>query len=226
MIFEVFFDSRTINSHPPSLMLVGFIYSSIALLLAFIVFREYASIVMVFFAVMALLPLVYNSVKHEEHEDVVLNDEVSMLKEHAKTLKKFMYLFIGLVLGFSFWYAILPMEVNSEIYEAQISTIGRINGQVASHFGSYERLTGYLIKERFPIFMSILMNNLIVLVFCLLFSLIFGLGAIFILTWNASIIGVAIGSIIKEGFMASATLVGGSRLFSYAQVLSCGLMRF
>ena len=34
--------------------------------------------------------------------------------------------------------------------------------------------------------------------FCLLFSLIYGSGAIFILTWNASVLGTAIGNYIKS----------------------------
>ena len=40
--------------------------------------------------------------------------------------------------------------------------------------------------------MDILVNNIYVLIFCLLFSLLFGAGAIFILAWNASVIATAI----------------------------------
>ena len=42
-------------------------------------------------------------------------------------------------------------------------------------------------------FMAILENNVYVMIFTLIFSLIFGAGAIFILAWNASVIAAAIG---------------------------------
>jgi uncharacterized membrane protein SpoIIM required for sporulation len=223
MIFEVLFDHKHINRNPKLLMLVGAVYSSVALFLSFVAFRSYASVAMVFFTVMALLPLMYNSIKHEEHEDLVLTSERSKLREHAKALTKFMYLFIGMVLAFSFWYTVIPLDVNAEIFEAQISAITRINKPLES---VENQVTGNIIRERLPIFLSILMNNMVVLIFCLIFSLLFGLGAIFILTWNASIIGVAIGTIFKEGFAASAQLTGIGKSLSYAQVLSYGLFRF
>lgn len=40
-------------------------------------------------------------------------------------------------------------------------------------------------------------NNIYVLIFTILFSLAFGAGAIFILVWNASVIGAAIGIFAK-----------------------------
>jgi uncharacterized membrane protein SpoIIM required for sporulation len=42
-------------------------------------------------------------------------------------------------------------------------------------------------------FFSILENNIYVMIFTLVFSLIFGAGAIFILAWNATVIASAIG---------------------------------
>ena len=46
-------------------------------------------------------------------------------------------------------------------------------------------------------FLSILENNLYVMIFTLVFSLVFGAGAIFILIWNASVISAAIGVFTK-----------------------------
>jgi uncharacterized membrane protein SpoIIM required for sporulation len=42
-------------------------------------------------------------------------------------------------------------------------------------------------------FLSIVENNIYVMIFTLIFSLVFGAGAIFILVWNASVIAAAIG---------------------------------
>ena len=46
-------------------------------------------------------------------------------------------------------------------------------------------------------FVSILENNLLVMIFTLIFSLLFGAGAIFILAWNASVISASIGIFTK-----------------------------
>jgi stage II sporulation protein M len=45
-------------------------------------------------------------------------------------------------------------------------------------------------------------NNMYVLLFCLVFSLIFGAGVIFILAWNASVIAAAIGIFTKSDLAA------------------------
>ena len=221
MILEVFFDPKHINKNTHLLVLLGFIYSSLSLFLALIAFREYASIVMVFFTVMAVMPLIYASIKHEESVDIVLTSEREILKEHAKTLKKFMLVFLGIVLSFSFWYAVLPGSITDEVFEAQVNTINRINAPRGTG-----QITGQVIAERFPIFMHILMNNIVVLVFCLIFSFLFGLGAIFILAWNASVIGAAIGMIFSQGFATASEFTGIIKPISYFQVISYGLLRF
>jgi len=51
--------------------------------------------------------------------------------------------------------------------------------------------TGAATKE--ARFLSIISNNIYVMIFTLIFSLIFGAGAIFILAWNASVISTAVG---------------------------------
>ena len=45
---------------------------------------------------------------------------------------------------------------------------------------------------------EIFINNMGVLFLCIIFSFLYGAGAIFILTWNASVIAAAIGSFIVE----------------------------
>ena len=47
-------------------------------------------------------------------------------------------------------------------------------------------------------FMTIFLNNMRVLLFCITFAFFYGVGAIFILTWNASIIGVVISNFAKN----------------------------
>ena len=70
------------------------------------------------------------------------------------------------------------------------------------------------------------MNNIKVLSFCILFSFIFGLGAIFILIWNASVIGAAIGHFIRANISSIAGAAGLPKAAAYFQAFSLGLLRY
>ena len=65
-----------------------------------------------------------------------------------------------------------------------------------------------------------------VLIFCILFAFIFGVGAIFILTWNASVIGTAMGNFIRREFSELATITGFAKTGGYFQIFSLGLLRY
>ena len=105
-------------------------------------------------------------------------------ERHVDALKFFIYLFIGMVSAYTLFFVMLPETIVSKLFNIQLETINQINSDISSS------LTGNYMGDLFSI---ILINNLKVMVFALLFSFIYGSGAIFILTWNASVISVAIG---------------------------------
>jgi uncharacterized membrane protein SpoIIM required for sporulation len=65
-----------------------------------------------------------------------------------------------------------------------------------------------------------------VLIFCVLFSFLYGAGAIFILTWNASVIGVAIGDTIKTGIYRIGQELSLGTSPHYANTILYGLLRY
>jgi stage II sporulation protein M len=87
--------------------------------------------------------------------------------------------FIGITLTFAVWSFVLPQD----FFQVQNSKIDQIQGSIVE--GDY-------IRGDFGSFSLIVQNNLQVMLFAFIFSLIFGAGAIFIITWNASILGIAI----------------------------------
>ncbi|MDK2907828.1 MAG: hypothetical protein PWQ87_286, partial [Candidatus Woesearchaeota archaeon] len=74
-------------------------------------------------------------------------------------------------------------------------------------------------------FFVIFLNNLRVTIFCILFSLIFGAGAIFILSWNGSVLGVALGDFVKEKlvFIGAGEAAGVAH---YLASFSSGVLRY
>ena len=71
---------------------------------------------------------------------------------------------------------------------------------VSVHSGG-QVATGPVSSSSTPEFFSVLENNLLVMVFTLVFSLLFGAGAIFILAWNASVIAASIGIFTKYSWV-------------------------
>ena len=62
--------------------------------------------------------------------------------------------------------------------------------------------------------------------FAILFAFVYGAGAIFILTWNASVIGAAMGNFIRSNLSQYADLLGFEKFASYFNVVSIGLLRY
>ena len=200
---------------PWKTMILGFVYTTVAVFLAYTVFKSYASTTTVFLVTMAALPLVYQLTVLEEEKDLQGMEESWLLKEHAKALSSFVWMFVGMTLGFVLWYVVLPAPMTAALYEAQTQTITAINGKA----------TGFLSAD-VEIFTKIFMNNVRVLVFCILFSFLYGAGAIFILAWNASVIGTAIGNIIRTEIAMISSKAGFGLAAEYFQIVSYGLLRY
>jgi uncharacterized membrane protein SpoIIM required for sporulation len=207
MVVEALISPMKAEEQPWQMLILGFIYSSIAIGLAYKIAPSQSSMLMVFFTVMACMPIVYNTIKYEEEKDEKCADEKVLLKEHWKALKVFIYLFIGMTISFSFWNLVLPERITWILFSSQIATIAGINGNATDIFAS---------------FWPILFNNLQVLFYCIIFSFIYGIGAIFILAWNASIIGMAIADFIKVGVAELAQTIGSTTFANYLHIYSCG----
>ncbi|NQU98389.1 stage II sporulation protein M [Candidatus Woesearchaeota archaeon] len=215
MVLESLISPFKAENRPGRLVLLGFVYSSVAIFLSLWIFKSYSSLIMVFLTVMACIPLLYNTIKMEEEKDLQDMGERWLLKEHAKALMAFMALFFGIALSCVLWYVVLPSETVSVLFETQTVTIQNINphitGQISGNTSSFVR---------------IFLNNIKVLIFCVLFSFLYGSGAIFILTWNASVIGAAIGNFIRSNLAYYSSLVGFEKTAQYFQIISIGLLKY
>jgi uncharacterized membrane protein SpoIIM required for sporulation len=207
MVFESLISPWTAEKHPWEMFFFGFLYASVALALSLWIFKDHAGLISVFFTVMSCIPLLYATLRLEEEKVDYISEERSLLKEHGRALLFFIFLFMGITLAFATWFVVLPIEVSQSIFNVQLNTILDINAKAVGGF---------------DLFSTIFFNNLKVLTFCLLFSFFFGAGAIFILTWNASVIAVAMGSLIKN-YVFAAT---GSVVFAHVGGYSNAFLRY
>jgi uncharacterized membrane protein SpoIIM required for sporulation len=215
MVLESLLNPMKAERMPWEMFFVGLIYSSIAIILSLWIFRDQVSLLMVFLTVMACLPIVYNAMKLEESKDIKISNEKLLLKEHNKAIVFLMFLFLGITTSFVIWYVFLPTPTLDLVFDKQTSTIQAINNKVSGN-----------IYGDLGIFKKIFLNNIKVLAFAILFAFIYGAGAIFILTWNASVIGAAIGNFIRVNMGQYAESIGLAKVSSYFGVISIGLLRY
>ena len=217
MVLESLITPFRAEQKPAILLLIGAVFCSVAIFLSLWIFKSEASLIMVFLTTMAALPLIYNTITMEEEKDLSGMEESWLLSEHSKALKAFIFLFIGATLAFAFWYVMLSSTTINTLFQSQTDTINAING----------RMTGHVpIKVSMSFFTKVFFNNIKVLIFCILFSFIYGAGAVFILMWNASVIGAAIGNFVRSEFINIASLVGLNKMAHYFQIISLGLFKY
>ena len=223
MVLESLVGPKAAESKAWFMFFIGFLYATVGLFLSVWVFKDQASIVMILLTVIACLPLMYRTLKYEEHKDIVIKKELTLLKEHGKALEFFIFMFMGFVVAFSLWFVVLPDNTVQGVYASQLSTIGAINGGVSGH--AIEDTTAYASQQS-SFFLQIFVNNMKVLLFCLFFSFFYGAGSIFILAWNASVISVAVGTFVRNNISSIASQVGLIKVGGYLHIFSLGLLRY
>ena len=199
-MLELLVSPRKAERKPWEMFFVGLFYASLSILLVQWIFSkdavlaDYSGVLVVTFTVIFSLPFMYFMIRLEEQKTLQHMGSFKLLKEHRKALWAFLWLFMGFVVAFSFWYIILP---SAKIVEAQTKTYCAINrpgnfAECVKQYGVKASSTTVFATNKERLFL-IFANNIYVLIFTLVFSLVFGAGVIFILAWNASVIAAAIG---------------------------------
>ncbi|MEW6063426.1 MAG: stage II sporulation protein M [Nanoarchaeota archaeon] len=215
MVLEDIITPQKAEKHPVEVLIIGFIYTSIAILLSVWIFKQYSSLVMVFLTVIAAFPLLYNTFKYEEKADIDYHIEKDRLACHMRAIKFLVFLFLGMLLSFTFWFIVMPPNLVSLMFNSQVETINAINARIVGNFISPS-----------DILTKIVFNNLKVLLFTIFFAFFYGAGTLFILAWNASVISAAIGAFVRDNIAGYASSAGLNYAWFYFNVFSAGLLRY
>lgn len=201
-MLELLINPVKAEKKPWEMFFVGAFYATLSLFLVEWIFgndpvlSKYSGILIVTFCVMFSIPFVHYSLRKEEEKDIKIKGFKNLMKEHSKAIIYYIFLFIGFTIAFSFWY--VTISGGNQNFRAQIETYCIINKpsnyqECVNQFMGKElnKVTGFLSSA--DRIVNIFANNVYVLIFTIIFSLLFGAGAIFILSWNASVISSAIG---------------------------------
>lgn len=203
-MLETLINPKKGEKGPWKMFFIGLIYASLSLLLVHWFFSgdpnlsNASGMLVVLFCIMFSFPFMYFIIKTEEKEDEEVEGIYSVWNAHKDAIYAFMWLFLGFVVAFSFWNIILQdanlLNFQIQTY-CQINSPGNVDACVQEYSSGDLNMTGASINGMR--FLSIIENNVYVMIFTLIFSLIFGAGALFILVWNASVISAAVGIFVR-----------------------------
>lgn len=196
MVLDFLVSPGQATKEPWTLILATFVFVSFGVLVELSDLHIRGSIIV--FAMVPLIPLVWNVLMTEEEEEEAQVEawksgkgRLSLFTHHMDLWEVFAFFFLGAALAYTFWFALLPPETTSGIFADQIKEVNLIRGSAIQ--GQFFNSAAQESQ-----FWFLFNHNLQVMGLMLLFSLVYGIGSIYLLLWNASIIGVVIGSRVHE----------------------------
>ncbi len=165
-----------------------------------------------FVVLFTMIPATYLMVQYIKDEESLEEKEITkkykthFFNRHASDLYIVLIFFSTLVLTFSAWSFFLP-ETFFQVQEIELGKLG-VHPSTVSGFATQ---SGFLSTGSTNRFFLYIQNNMGIVLFSFVIGLLFGAGAIFILTWNASIISTAI--VLKAGFLHEIPAAASPFLF-------------
>lgn len=204
-MLESMLNPKVARNNLLEVFVVTIIFSLIAVFFSYYLFPEYASVLASAEITILFSPFFQRLFASEEAVEEFaikhhLKKNQNLFQRHAPVLKIYSVFFLGLILTMSVLFFFLPNGIRDTLFEKQISEVERLSGI---------SISGNLVVSGSQ--EKIFFNNLFVLFLAFVTSLIYGTGAVFILSWNASVIGVYAGSFAKY------LMVGGmAPIFAFA----------
>jgi len=189
MVLESLFSASELEKKPIDMLVLSIIVTTLCTLISYIIFPEYSGIITPLLVTATMSPVFFLIFKMEENvERKVAEHKLirGFWDRHDETIKIFTYFFIGNFIAIFVFAVFLPETFLATAFNQQIESITRITS-----------MSGYVLN---PTTLNlIIMNNLKVMFFAFLLSFLIGAGALFILSWNASILAIYLASFVREG---------------------------
>jgi uncharacterized membrane protein SpoIIM required for sporulation len=194
MVLESIIKGKEARRHPLVMMFLAGLLSTIGIWSSYWLFPSSASVLSIGFITIGIVPILYTIFLLEEAEEASKPGFwPSFIARHFDIIQIYAWFFIGLILSYSLWFVILPTQMRTTVFSEQNEVLENISNLKENLTGN---LTGTPIVCENNVwcwFDVILQNNLRVLFVAVILSLVYGVGAMFLIAWNASVIGALIG---------------------------------
>ncbi len=158
----------------------GLVHASLAIGMASVLFPSASGLVSTFFIAFGLLPT-FNRLL-DENAHAIWDKAEHPIAANAKTVLGLFAIFLGIFTVYFFLASYLSAEKAQSVFEKQLAGVSPLS-----------RLT----TQDFDDFMMILKHNVVVLYVFFFISIVYQLGAMFVLAWNASVWGAVFGFLLQ-----------------------------
>ena len=189
MVLESIFTAKTLEKKPFDMLIMSMIITLVCVFVSVKILPEHAGILSASLITIGLTPVVFKLFRMEEQKERRYARKISketFWDRHDETIILFSLFFIGNFLAVFLITLIAPQSFIATAFGNQISAIGSINSATGAFLGS-------------DLLSIIFLNNMRVMFFAFLLSFLIGAAGLFILSWNASVLAIYLGSFIREG---------------------------
>lgn len=162
----------------------------------------------------------------------------NFIDRHDEVIKIYAFFFLSVIFASSLLYVFLPTDTSKVLFSDQLEDLCTrgivsdtrcgtitVTGQALGTLVGGGYGTSNAVSPEFN-FINILLNNLEVLALAFIFSFVLGAGAVFLIAWNATIIGTLIGKIAENPTAFGAIqLSEGNIITNYLVALPWTLLR-
>ena len=207
MALESLIRAKGIRKHPLFILLITVIATIGSLVFSYMLFPKYTSVLSVAFITIGLVPIIYRILVIEEEEEACCDKSVAtFFARHFNVIQIYIWIFVGVILTFALVYMLVPTGMKTEMFSEQIRTFCIISGECVSNVPlsitgnasafAFDACKNPAVSTLESCSFFIFENNIGVMFLTIILSLLYGAGAIFIVAWNASILGVFFGEML------------------------------
>lgn len=189
MVLESIMNPKNAEDKPWHVFFIAIIYSIISMYFANHMFPSQSSVLSIALITIVFVPFFQKLFEMEEEEETAKGPKGNLFSRHKKIIFVFSSFFLGVTVAVAFSFIFMPKET----FSLQAETLKGFSG-LASGSGAFS---------------AFFINNSQVMILMFILSAMFGAGAIFILAWNASVIGVYAGNFMQAAGLNSGALLYG-----------------
>ncbi len=199
MVLEHLLSSKRIEQEPWLVAWLAFMFVAIAVSITYYIYPAESGLFLLTLVVMPAIPFFLHEIIAEEKKHEHRCKGESIFTCYNRLIKFYGYFFFGTALGFAFCSSLLPEQTSSAMFAVQKQEISLFSSLAIPQAFSFQGA-----------FLDIFLHNLQVLFLMLVFSFIYSIGNIFLLVWNASLVGIFLQSYIRAAipFYAKFGILG------------------
>ncbi|MDO8339516.1 MAG: stage II sporulation protein M [Candidatus Burarchaeum sp.] len=203
MVLEHIISTQRLERSPYLILFISFIFVSFAVFLTHYFYPNDHGMVVILLTILPAIPFFLNFIRTEEQRhEVESGMRHNIFHIYKPLISLYIFFFIGTALSFAFWASILPIGVSDSMFSELKAELSLVQGAVTPPALTYAGSP----------FEFILTRNLLVFALMILFSFIYSIGSIFLLTWNAALLGMFMEQSVRTQMLLISQQFG---LFAY-----------